>query len=685
MGFEPTTSTLGRSHSSQLSYTRFLGMRSYTRGERNEQSFRKVPSKGLKYGNNAMLMNTQVNNQFDVIVIGGGHAGCEAAYAAAKRGCRTALLTLRADRIGFMSCNPAVGGLAKGQLVKEIDALGGLMGVNTDLNGIQFRRLNASKGPAVRSSRAQCDKKRYALSMQDLIGRVKNLTVLEGEGEEVVVRNGQVMGLCVKSRGVLKTKAVVITSGTFLSAVMHMGLNQEIGGRQGDSASYGLSRNLKELGFRLHRLKTGTPPRLHKKSIDWSVLEEQPGDEKPVPFSFYRAPQRFPYLEQVSCYITYTNEETHNIIEENFASSPMFSGQIQGIGPRYCPSIEDKVSRFRDRQRHQVFLEPEGQDVDEVYVNGVSTSLPREIQEKFIHSINGLHKAIFLRHGYAVEYDAVDARQLKATLESKQISGLFLAGQVNGTSGYEEAGAQGLIAGVNASIRALEETSQKDFIVSRLEGYAGVMIDDLVTKGTEEPYRMFTSRAEYRLLLREDNADLRLTEKAFDYGLVDEEIYKRFVQKRENVEAWKGRLRETFFNPTEQMNQWCQSHGMHPLKDRISAENLLKRPEVNWTTLKELSLGALDGIDAVSESEAEQLETQTKYAGYIKRDLETLEGVRRNESFRIPLEIDFERIPGLSNEIKGLLKKTLPETIGQASRIPGITPAAIANLLIFCK
>jgi tRNA uridine 5-carboxymethylaminomethyl modification enzyme len=616
--------------------------------------------------------------EYQVIVIGGGHAGCEAAHASARMGQRTALVTLNSARIGFMSCNPAMGGLAKGQLIKEIDALGGSMGMNTDKTAIQYRRLNSSKGPAVRSSRAQCDKALYAERMQEHLNEVPNLSILNCEVTEILTEKNQVVGVSLKDGSKILCRAVVITSGTFLRAIMHTGFEKEEGGRAGDNAAKGLSGSLEKLGFKLNRLKTGTPPRLDRRTINFGLTEPQPGDERPVPFSFYFKPEKFPLLPQVDCYITYTNEKTHSIIEKNFDRSPMFSGVIQGIGPRYCPSIEDKVKRFRDKERHQIFLEPEGLTTDEIYVNGISTSLPKDVQDDFVHSIVGLENAKFIRYGYAVEYDAVDARVLKATLESKDYKGLYFAGQINGTSGYEEAGAQGLIAGINAAV----SVQNKDpFVLSRLDGYIGVLIDDLILKGTDEPYRMFTSRAEYRLLLREDNADLRLSESGYKVGLLSEENFRRFEIRRNEVEKWKNNLTQKFFMPDEPTNSWFSGRNLNVLKDRVSAAVLLKRPEITWNELCELGLEGKD----VDLDIREQVEIQVKYAGYIQRDLDLLEGVRKNETLRIPTSLLFDQVPGLSSEIQGRFKQTRPETIGQAARMPGITPAAVANLMIYLK
>ncbi len=617
---------------------------------------------------------------FDVIVIGGGHAGCEAAHAAAKMGANTALITLNPERIGFMSCNPAMGGLAKGQLIKEIDALGGVMGINTDKTAIQFRRLNESKGPAVRSSRAQCDKKLYAVRMQEFLRDTPRLGILGVEATEVVVdsQSRSIKGLRLKDGSTISARAVILTTGTFLRAIMHTGFEKEVGGRAGDQASNELSASLEKLGFKLTRLKTGTPPRLHKDSIDWSVTEPQPGDKNPIPFSFYYRSNPFPLLPQISCHITYTNELTHVAIEENFDRSPMFTGVIQGIGPRYCPSIEDKVKRFRDKERHQIFLEPEGLDVDEIYVNGISTSLPQDVQDRFVRTIRGCENARFIRYGYAVEYDAIDARQLKTTYESKDYSGLFFAGQVNGTSGYEEAGAQGLMAGINAAQLVL---GRDPFTLTRGDGYVGVLTDDLVTKGTDEPYRMFTSRAEFRLLLREDNADLRLSEMGWKLGLLSEESFRMCERKRAEISQATEFLRAHYILPKAAVNDWLAERAQPALRDRVSAEIFLRRPEVQWGSLAEVGLE----LPQVSPEAAEQAEIQVKYQGYIQRDLDLIAGVKRNEAMKIPEAFTYEEVSGLSNEIRGRFKESRPETIGQASRIQGVTPAALANLMIHLK
>jgi tRNA uridine 5-carboxymethylaminomethyl modification enzyme len=628
--------------------------------------------------------------KFEVIVIGGGHAGAEAAHAAARLGCNTAMLTLELSKIGIMSCNPAIGGLAKGQLVKEVDALGGLMGRITDQSTIQFRRLNSSKGPAVRSSRAQCDKKRYAENMQKYLKSVPNLTLIEGEVAELIIEKdsenrSRVVGVRLvnqtsdQSQAIdIYAESVVITSGTFLRAIMHRGTETEEGGRLGDQSAKRLSVDLEKLGIQLRRLKTGTPPRLHKDSIDWSKTEVQPGDQVLLPFSYLNAPNPYPLLPQINCYLTYTNEKTHAVIEKNIELSAMYSGAITGVGPRYCPSIEDKIIRFKDKDRHQLFLEPEGLDVDEIYVNGISTSLPKEVQEEFVRTIPGLENAKFIRYAYAVEYDAVDARQLKSSLECKDVPGLFFAGQVNGTSGYEEAAGQGIIAGINAAMRIKK---LPDFVLGRHDAYIGVMIDDLILKGSDEPYRMFTSRAEYRLLLREDNADLRLTDKAISLGMLTAIDAKLFKSKIDLIERLKIELKQFYFYPTQETNKLFMSFGVSEIYDRISAEVLLRRPEVNFSVL--MKLGYVPSV--VNETVFEQIDIQVKYEGYINRDMQLLAGVRSAEMLKIPINLDYAHVAGLSNEIKSKFKEFRPENLGQAARIQGVTPAAVANLMIYIK
>lgn len=623
---------------------------------------------------------------FDVIIIGGGHAGTEAAHAAARMGCRTALITLNPERIGFLSCNPAMGGLAKGQLIKEIDALGGIMGMQTDKTAIQYRRLNSSKGPAVRSSRAQCDKPLYALKMGEFFTTLPGVTILGLEVADLVSEcsggRTRITGVRLVDGSVLRARAVVVTAGTFMRAVMHTGFEQSEGGRVGDEAAKTLSRSVEKFGFTLRRLKTGTPPRLDRTSIDWSKTEPQCGDAAPIPFSFYYRADRFPELTQLNCFITYTNTQTHDIIEKNFDRSPMFTGIIQGVGPRYCPSIEDKVKRFSKKERHQIFLEPEGLTVPEIYVNGMSTSLPRDVQEDFIHSIVGLEEATFLKHGYAVEYDAIDARTLKSTLQAKDVDGLFFAGQVNGTSGYEEAGAQGLIAGMNAALLVKEKDP---FILARHDSYIGVLIDDLILKGSDEPYRMFTSRAEYRLYLREDNADLRLSEMGYRAGLLSETNYRTFTTKRDAVQKLGKEVEERFLYPNEVTNSWIAGRGLPVLKDKTPFSAFLRRPEVKIELLAEVPVETRLELSGLAPEVIEQVEIQVKYAGYIQRDLELLESVKKNEELQIPLNLDYSLVPGLSAEIRNALVKTRPETIGQVSRLMGVTPAAVANLHIFLK
>lgn len=621
---------------------------------------------------------------FDVIVIGGGHAGTEAAHAAAKLNCKTALVTLNPERIGFMSCNPAIGGLAKGQLVKEIDALGGIMGRITDLSAIQYRRLNTSKGPAVRSSRAQCDKALYSSEMKKFMSSLSNLTIIEGEASEIGIE--QVSGkptitsLTLTNGQKFGCRALVITAGTFMRALMHTGEKKELGGRAGDQGANYLSESIEKLGIKLKRLKTGTPPRLHRDSIDYSKLEVQSGDINPLPFSFYQKTNPFPYLPQMDCYITYTNPNTHEMIANNFSRSPMYSGEIVGIGPRYCPSIEDKVKRFSEKDRHQLFIEPEGLDTVEMYVNGISTSLPADVQDEFVHSIVGLENAKFIRYGYAVEYDALDSRCLKSTYESKDCDGLFFAGQVNGTSGYEEAGAQGIIAGINAALK----TQEKDpFHLLRTDGYIGVLCDDLVLKGADEPYRMFTSRAEHRLQLREDNADIRLSPMGHKLGLLSDEDFSLFEQKMSSLEKGKEELSKFYFFPkNDNVNNWLKERGFPELKDKVSANQFLKRPEVLLKTI--MDLGFTPSF-SLSEEVIEQIEIQIKYEGYIQRDIDLMNGVLKNEFLKIPENLSYSSIPGLSTEIISRLQTTRPETIGQMSRMMGITPSAVANVLIHLK
>lgn len=615
------------------------------------------------------------SKSFDIIVVGAGHAGIEASLAASRLGLNTLIITTNLDRIGYMSCNPAIGGLAKGHMVREIDAMGGEMGRATDASCIQFKRLNAKKGPAVRGSRAQCDKDLYVSYMTQTLRSQKNLSLLQGEVKSLLLKDEICLGVKLEDGSEIQSKKVIITTGTFMNAVMHVGLEQQSGGRVGDRATSGISDQMKSFGFKVFRLKTGTPPRLLKESIDFSKTTPQPGDEKFYPFSFLSEKQY--KLPQVDCYLSYTNPETHEIIFKNLDKSPIFCGVIEGTGPRYCPSIEDKVTRFRERVRHQTFLEPEGLSTNLIYLQGISTSLPAEAQDQFIRTIAGLENVKFARYGYAVEYDFIEPTQIRHTLETRCIQNLYLAGQINGTSGYEEAAAQGFMAGVNAAMSLLDKDP---VVLGRDQAYIGVLIDDLVTKGTQEPYRMFTSRAEHRLLLREDNTLDRLLDLGLEIGLINKDQHSEIEILREARKVERNRLASTTLYPNEETNSKLSALGTKELLKPTTLEALMRRVEVDSNFIHNLGYEV-----SLDPHVAEQLEIEIKYEGYVKKQLELVNQTKRLELLRLDENLDYSQIRGLSSEEVEKLGKVKPVNLGQAQRISGVNPSAIQAILVHIK
>ena len=616
-------------------------------------------------------------DRFDVIVIGGGHAGTEACLASARMGCKTLLLTHNIETLGQMSCNPAIGGIGKSHLVKEIDALGGAMAAATDLGGIQFRVLNSRKGPAVRATRAQADRVRYKAAIRNILENQPNLSIFQQSVDDLIVEGDRVKGVITQMGLVFNAKTVVVTAGTFLAGKVHIGLENHSAGRAGDPPAEALAKRLRELPFRVERLKTGTPPRIDARTVDFSNLQEQWGDQPEPVMSYLGSVEDHP--QQTCCWITYTNANTHDIIRGGMDRSPMYTGVIDGVGPRYCPSIEDKVVRFADKDQHQIFVEPEGLDTHELYPNGISTSLPFDVQLNLVRSISGFEKAHITRPGYAIEYDYFNPQDLKYSLETKAVQGLFFAGQINGTTGYEEAGAQGLLAGTNAALQVQDKDS---WCPRRDNAYMGVLVDDLISMGTAEPYRMFTSRAEYRLLLREDNADLRLTEKGRELGLVDDNRWQQFSEKRESIELERQRLKNTWVQPGTAAAEKLADHIENRLSHEYNLFELLKRPELNH--------GIIDSLFPKEDRQlspvvAEQVEIDAKYSGYINRQQDEIDRLQRHENTAIPRDFDYKSILGLSNEVKQKLDDAMPETLARAARIPGVTPAAISLLLVSLK
>ena len=614
-------------------------------------------------------------SKYDVIVVGAGHAGCEAAAAAANMGSKVLVVTMNMTTIAQMSCNPAMGGVAKGQIVREIDALGGYSGIVTDRTMIQFRMLNRSKGPAMWSPRAQSDRMRFAEEWRLTLEQNPNVDFWQEMVTGLLVKNGKVIGVRTSLGLEIESKTVVLTNGTFLNGLIHIGAKNFGGGRSGERAAKGITEQLVDLGFDSGRMKTGTPPRVDGRSLDYSKMEEQFGDDNPEKFSYLDTE---PLSEQRSCWITYTNPEVHSILETGFDQSPMFNGRIRGVGPRYCPSIEDKINRFAERERHQIFVEPEGWNTVEVYVNGFSTSLPEDVQQKALRKIPGFENAKMFRPGYAIEYDYFPPTQLNHTLETKLVENLFFAGQINGTTGYEEAGCQGLIAGINAHLKI---NQQKEFIIKRSEAYIGVLIDDLITKGTEEPYRMFTSRAEYRLLLRQDNADLRLTEKGYELGLASEERYGKMMKKKHEVKKLMNDLKQKKLDPS--INSVLQEIGTSPVKEKITMDSLLRRPQISINELKKLTEETEKYLAKYDRDVLEQAEIQLKYESYIERERRNAEKIESMENLKIKSDFDYHKLTALSSEAKEKLIKIKPATLGQASRISGVSPADVSVLMVY--